>query len=544
MLATVGNPVPDTPHAVSVSLPSWKAVVGYEEGQEWVVSKMKTGYPRFFIHLTIQELEKEILRRYGRHGEAIMLFPSHGTAKRCEQFFYDKIEGLPTGIVHVLHFEPTVNRSRSTKHEVALSQLHCVLFPKTYFSTAKQVWQHSGDGISSRRGEFCLGLLRDGLLQPVAERPNSRQDGIFTKGPRRYQRGGSQSNMVHSIPGPSKLSHNDQTNGMEEDKDFSQFIEERFGRNLNAELAAKAKVAIRRRISGCLEDNSELDQALESAPASSDSRLKGLTEEQVYLYPCGMSSIFNTHRILLANTQQRGQEPLKSICFGFPYIDTLKILQKWGPGCLFYGDGSAQDIDDLERRLEAGERYLALFTEFPSNPLLNSPDLLRLRALADKYNFAIVVDETVGNFINISVLSLADVVVSSLTKVFSGDSNVMGGSCILNPESKWYAEIKETLNVEYEDNYWAEDAVFMERNSRDFISRIDRTNTNAEAIVSALQESPLIKQVYYPSVRPESKKNYDACRNQTGGYGGLLSVTFKHPEQAVAFFDTLEVEKG
>lgn len=32
--------------AVSVSLPSWKANVGYEEGEEWVVSKMKTGYPR------------------------------------------------------------------------------------------------------------------------------------------------------------------------------------------------------------------------------------------------------------------------------------------------------------------------------------------------------------------------------------------------------------------------------------------------------------------------------------------------------------------
>ena len=32
--------------AVSVSLPTWKANVGYEEGQDWVLSKMKTGYPR------------------------------------------------------------------------------------------------------------------------------------------------------------------------------------------------------------------------------------------------------------------------------------------------------------------------------------------------------------------------------------------------------------------------------------------------------------------------------------------------------------------
>lgn len=111
----------------------------------------------------------------------------------------------------------------------------------------------------------------------------------------------------------------------------------------------------------------------------------------------------------------------------FPYIDTLKILEKWGPGCLFYGDGSADDLDDLEKRCREGERYLALFCEFPGNPLLKCPDLARIRALADRFDFAVVVDETIGNFLNIHVMPDADVVVSSLTKVFSGDSNVMGG---------------------------------------------------------------------------------------------------------------------
>ena len=70
---------------------------------------------------------------------------------------------------------------------------------------------------------------------------------------------------------------------------------------------------------------------------------------------------------------------------------------------------------------------LALFTEFPSNPLLRCADLPRLRALADKYDFLIVIDETLGNVVNVEVLPYADVVVSSLSKVFSGDSNVMGG---------------------------------------------------------------------------------------------------------------------
>lgn len=272
-------------------------------------------------------------------------------------------------------------------------------------------------------------------------------------------------------------------------------------------------------------------------------RQQDLTEDDVYLYPTGMSAIFNTHRILMANARSRGREVQKSICFGFPYIDTLKILEKWGPGCLMYGHGNSTDLDDLEKRLESGERFLALFTECPSNPLLNTPDLHRIRKLADQYNFAVVMDETVSNFININILPLADVVVSSLTKIFSGDCNVMGGGQVLNLHSKMYREIKETVDREYEDNYWAEDAVFMERNSRDFISRIERINLTSDAICQTLQKCPFVKQIYYPKYSP-SKVNYDAVRNTNGGYGGLLSVTFQKPEQAVAFFDALEVQKG
>lgn len=113
--------------------------------------------------------------------------------------------------------------------------------------------------------------------------------------------------------------------------------------------------------------------------------------------------------------------------FSFPYVDTLKILEKFGPGCVFYGRGDSAHLDDLEALLQGGEKVLSLFCEFPGNPLLKSPDLARIRSLADKYGFIVVVDETIGNFLNVNVLPFADVVVSSLTKVFSGDSNVMGG---------------------------------------------------------------------------------------------------------------------
>ena len=135
---------------------------------------------------------------------------------------------------------------------------------------------------------------------------------------------------------------------------------------------------------------------------------------------------------------ESSNEPLNPCLFfvipSFPYTDTLKVLEKWGPGCHFLGHGLDTSIDELETILEMEQAQngdkspiLALFTEFPSNPLLRSPDLARLRALADKFDFLIVVDDSIGNYVNVETLPFADIVATSLTKLFSGDSNVMGG---------------------------------------------------------------------------------------------------------------------
>jgi len=53
----VGALVPAlTPHAVSVSLPTWQDNVDYEEGAQRIKDAMTSGYPRFFIHHRIQRV--------------------------------------------------------------------------------------------------------------------------------------------------------------------------------------------------------------------------------------------------------------------------------------------------------------------------------------------------------------------------------------------------------------------------------------------------------------------------------------------------------
>lgn len=498
---------------------------------------------RFFVNKLIAAFAVDIVLGHGKAGEQAMLFPTHKTAKRCADFIYIKDDSTTRSYPRIIDFCLDQTKATTPTLVKIAPTISAVIYPKEKWPLAKQYWQHAGDGVSSRRAEFCHELFNEGLLveeRTLNDTTNSNVARLH-KGPKRYQKAASIDLGPGVVPTTKpQTPQNVYPEVKEEVKESSQFVEERFGRNLNMSLVQNAQTAIKRRIAGSLVGDMELSSTIVSTSKleMSTRGVPNLSEDDVYLYPCGMNAIFNAHQLLL---EARGEA--KSISFGFPYVDTLKILEKWGPGCLFYGNGSSEDIDNLEARLERGERYLALFCEFPGNPLLKSPDLKRLHALSKRYDFAIVVDETIGNFINIHVLPFADIIVSSLTKIFTGECNVSGGSSILNPQGQYYSTLKDVMKSSYENNYWAEDIIFMERNSRDFISRIVRINRSSEIITNLLASHPAVKQVYYPGFAP-AKTNYDSCRTPNGGYGGLFSVTFKKHEQAVAFFDAIDTAKG
>ncbi|KAI6779682.1 Cystathionine gamma-synthase [Emericellopsis cladophorae] len=498
---------PDTAHAVSVSLPTWKSNVGYEEGEDWVVSRMTTGYPRFYVHKTIMGLAEHIVAQHGQSGFSGMLFPTTRSARRCQQFIQARVDPQIASRITVLDF----GLDLAKKPAAILCQLSptisAVLYPTDAQSAAKQYWQHTG------------------TARPF-------------RGPRRYTRPGSFDGVPAKTNSTTQSIEPDAGKNVNEAQESSRFLEERFGRNLDMSLVERAKSAIRRRIVGAVAG--DVDTAGNDVHDMADNTrgLKNLREDDIYLFPAGMNAIFNAHQALLA-----ARTPAKSINFGFPYVDTLKILQKFGPGCVFYGHGSDDDLDEIEKSLRAGERFLALFCEFPGNPLLKCPDLVRIRRLADEFDFALVIDETIGTFANVNVLPVADIVVSSLTKIFSGDSNVMGGCAILNPEGRYYGGLKQAMAAGFEDTYWPEDVLFMERNSRDFSMRIDRINTNAEAICETLRADPTVKDVFYPKYNP-SKCHYDSFRVPKGGYGGLLSIVFHQKTQAQAFYDAMGIAKG
>ncbi|KAJ1680155.1 Cystathionine gamma-synthase [Spiromyces aspiralis] len=559
----LGQPVPpNTKHAVSVSLPTWQDNVDYELGSPRVIEKMVSGYPRFFIAISIKRLESFFQDKFGLSSERAMLFSTSGAAGRCCEFI-QRHSADPATAAQVrwveYHVSPEDNTAASLSDEIlqirqAPATIYCVFFPADLFAVAKQYWQHTGDGISSRLAEHCLRIIHvNGSCAKSTATDLAKGGG----GRSNHPVASRQRPLYHcppSLPPPfepapgtplsrSASYHREfAAECLDEqiDRETEVYMEERFGRNINLQYAAQAKVAVRRRIAGVLRDG----EAVEPGALANSRGVRGLSEDDVYLTSSGMGAIFHTHRALL---EALGHDR-KSVCFGFPYTDTLKVLEKFGPGAYFFGHGEGADYDRLEEAIkteeDAGQRILAVFTECPSNPLLKTADLPRLRRLADAYGFALVIDETIGSFVNIDTLSWADVVASSLTKAFSGDSNVMAGSIVLNPNRRFYAQIKQALGRLYEDNLWCEDALFLERNSRNFCERVATINRNAEFLCEMLRSHPSVAAVHYPKYTTPDLYNIIKRDSPGAGYGGLLSVIFKDEADARIFYDSLDCCKG
>ncbi|KAL8781963.1 MAG: hypothetical protein Q9213_005771 [Squamulea squamosa] len=302
--------------------------------------------------------------------------------------------------------------------------------------------------------------------------------------------------------------------------------------------------------SACLTICHRIVELLRRSPIEPE-RVRSLRADDVYLYQSGMAAIYHVQHSLLS---WRGTH---SIVFGFTYELTPKILETFGPHLRFYGFGTDAELVDLENFLvrcrEEGNMVQALWCECPSNPLLRTPNLKRLRALADEYHFPIVLDDTIGSFANIDVMNVADILVTSLTKTFSGFADVMGGSAVLNPSMQYYSRLKEIFHSRYRNDVYVGDAIQLERNSRSFLQRSAQVNSTTHLLVDyfwglmSRSHSP-ISAVYYPNLCWSAPHYRAQMRRETAeftpGYGGLFTIEFQDVLTASTFFNNAMVHKG
>ncbi|HEY9156191.1 MAG TPA: PLP-dependent transferase, partial [Opitutaceae bacterium] len=77
----LGQRIPASLHGVSCSLPTMRAVIGYEEKHPEIVSQMTSGYPRFVQHPFLKQASAHLLKTLGLSDHSLWLTSSHRAAE-------------------------------------------------------------------------------------------------------------------------------------------------------------------------------------------------------------------------------------------------------------------------------------------------------------------------------------------------------------------------------------------------------------------------------------------------------------------------------
>ena len=429
----LGKAIPENDHAVSVCLPRWEDVIGYEEGKPEVIEAFESGYPRFVPHPFVAELFLAAQEEFAKKDEVAMVFPSLAAAWRCADYIKRRCG------------------ETSRLESYGWENLTAVLFKEEAFTVGWKYWQHSGEIVSSRLAEAALADV------PVEDEA--------------------------------------------------------------VEAGKQATGVLRQRIA-------EL--------------YHGLTGGDVFLFSSGMAAIAAVHRIFL---EEKPEDP--SIQIEFPYLDSLKVQQQFAEaGAADFSITDTGGEEELKTWFEEGKKATAVFTELPSNPLLRTANLERLASILSENGVPLVVDDTVATAINTDAFRYADVVTTSLTKMFSGAGDVAGGAVVVKPGTEFYELLRERLSFEEAASpLFLHDARVLEVNSRHFRERVEATNENAAELADWLRTRPEIQHLWHPS--SECRDYYDQVRRSSGGYGALISFVIQGGEPAAsAFYDALAISKG
>ena len=235
-----------------------------------------------------------------------------------------------------------------------------------------------------------------------------------------------------------------------------------------------------------------------------------INSNDIHLTSSGMSALHTSLEIIYKLFPAK-----PTLQIGFPYVDVLKL-----PMNIFHGAKliTEENCEDIELEIKSINPS-ALIIELPSNPMLKCVNIKKISKIAKKLNIPLIVDDTIGSNLNINSLEHADIVFTSLTKIFSGSGDILAGSLILNPKSKWIDQFRNALNEINLPILSDGDIVYLEKVSRDVNQRVFEQNKACLELKKRLETHSEIKNIFHP----ENCPNFNSLLTSDGGYGCLLS---------------------
>lgn len=205
--------------------------------------------------------------------------------------------------------------------------------------------------------------------------------------------------------------------------------------------------------------------------------------------------------------------------YGGTYRLFTKIFEKFG---LKFHYVDMHDVKNISALINKNTKLI--WTETPTNPLMNIVDIAAVAELAKKNNILLCVDNTFASPYLQNPLDLgADIVMHSVTKYLGGHSDVIQGCLVMND-----ATLREKL-------YFIQkscgavpgpmDCFLVLRGIKTLHLRMRQHSENGRVIANWLRKHPKVAKVYWPGF--EDHPGYTIAKKQMRDFGGMLSFTLK-----------------
>lgn len=186
-----------------------------------------------------------------------------------------------------------------------------------------------------------------------------------------------------------------------------------------------------------------------------------------------------------------------------------------------------RDLDALRAAVRPETRMI--WTETPTNPLMNLLDLGAIASIARERGVTTVCDNTFLSPYFQNPLSLGiDLVVHSTTKYINGHSDVVGGAVVTGRDD--LAERVGFFQNALGTCQAPQDCFLVLRGIKTLAVRMEAHNRNALEIARWLEGHPRIERVLHPGL--ESHPQHDLALGQMRGYGGTFSFRVKGGQEA------------
>ena len=205
--------------------------------------------------------------------------------------------------------------------------------------------------------------------------------------------------------------------------------------------------------------------------------------------------------------------------YGGTYRLFTKVFEKFG---IVFKYVNMQDVNNILPFISSKTKLV--WTETPTNPLMNITDIAAVAALCKQHKILTCVDNTFASPYLQNPLDLgADIVMHSATKYLGGHSDVIQGSLAMNDKAlrdELYFIQKSCGAVP-----GPQDCFLVLRGIKTLHVRMQRHCENGEKVAYFLRSHPKVGKVYWPGF--EDHPNYDIACKQMRGFGGMISFELK-----------------